>query len=294
MYLPAVIDFRLLLLVLLLCPAAFAEDAEIDIENAPTPTQLLELLPEGGIDAVHIEAWTLTKATREKMPIPTLDKYSHWLVKTVDDRLVVQLRQCYIGRRNSLTVQRFTYSSAGEFEAYRETRRSRGQLTADMIGKVEGDQLVIKPNPEATGLNANLSRERSVPLETFKTHVPIAWLPLVRAYHIRQEHLGYHYATVDLTRSAEKFSRKVEDVGSEVLEIGGKQAIGHLLMETTQREAKAKGSSQAQATQWQIMVLQGGGVVSSTCKQGRYTYTTRYCPDKEAREAFEQAEQPPQ
>ena len=33
---------------------AFAE--EIDIENAPTPTNLAELLPEGGIDAVQVDA----------------------------------------------------------------------------------------------------------------------------------------------------------------------------------------------------------------------------------------------
>lgn len=290
MHLPALIDLRLFLIVLLLCPTVFADVAEIDIENAPTPTRLAELLPEGGIDAVHVEAWTITKATNKNIPIPSLDKYTHWLIQPVDGKLVVQIRQCYPEPRRSLTVQRYTYNAAGELEAYHEIRKMRGNLTADMIGKVEGDQLVIKPNPEATGLNANLSRERSVPLKTFETHVPIAWVPLVRAYHMRLGHLGYHYATVDLTRSAEKIEHTAEDVGEELLQIDGKEAAGHLLMETSQREARRKGSNRSPAVESQTMVLKDGGVVSSKSQQGKYAYTARRVSEKEAGKHFEQEE----
>lgn len=290
MHLLALTDLRLLLIVLLMCPAALAEDVEIDIENAPTPTNLLELLPEGGIDAVDIEAWVVMKATHNKMPIPSMDRYSHWSIKPVDGQLVVQLRQCYPEPRRSLTVQRYTYTSKGDLVAYHEIRKSRGVLTADMIGKVEGDELVIKPNPKADGLNASLSRERRVPMKTFETHLPIALTPLIRAYHIRMDHLGYHFATVDLTRNAEKIARTAEDVGTETLQIDGQEVVGHLLMETSQREAQRKGSSRALATQSQTMVLKDGGTISSTAKQSKYIYTTKRVPEKEARERFEAAE----
>lgn len=269
----------ILLTVLLALPAA-AE--EVDIENAPTPTNLLALLPEGGIEAVQLDAWAVTEASGPNGRTFTLDYYTHWSIKTVDGKLVLEVRQRRPMQRQSLTLQRFTYTAAGDLETYREIRESLGKLTVDMIGRVEGDELVIKPNPKAGIMNPNLARERSVPMETFETHVPIALMPLVRAYHIRQGHFGYHYATIDLTLSGKKVSCVAEDLGSEKLEIQGKGAVGHLLLEKKSHDQRGKQIS----TQSQTMALQDGSIVSSQSKNGQYTFVTRHVALEDIRERF--------
>lgn len=272
-------NFAAALVILFVLPALADE---VDIENAPTPTRLVELLPEGGFDAVKLDVWTSTTMTMQDGRISPLNSYHHWSIKTDAGKLVIELALCRPMPHGSKTLQRFIYSADGTLEAYHELRESRGKPTADLIGKVEGDELVIKPNPEVGILNANLSRERSVPLATFDTHVPVAWVPLVRAYHMRNGHLGYEYATVDLTRSNEKIKRSVEDVGSEQVEVAGESVLGHLLLEKIVREGKGK--RQGVATESQALVQTNGAAFNGTSRQKRYTYTTKRVSEEEARD----------
>ncbi|MFK7789455.1 MAG: hypothetical protein AB8C95_08220 [Phycisphaeraceae bacterium] len=256
---------------------------EIDIENAPTPVGLLELLPEGGINAVQLEAWVISTRSNRQGQVGTLGSYTHWSIKPVDGKLVVQMKQGWAPPRQFSTLQRFIYTAEGELDAYHEIRESQGKPTANMIGKVEGENLVIKPNPEVGVLNISLSRERTVAMETFATHVPVAWMPLVRAYHLQSGHLGYEYATVDLTRSSEKIGRSVEDVGAEIVTIQGKEHVAHLLLE--QRSRKNRTNQQADGKS-KTMVLSDGSTFSSVLKHGQYTFTSRRVSIEDVRKSF--------
>lgn len=268
------------LLMIVITLSAVCE--EVDIENATTPTRLIDLLPEGGIDVVDIDAWTITTISGREGRGVTSETYTRSRIRSVDGKLVVELQTGRPAPHGMLTLKRFVYTAEGQLEAYYEIRESRGNRTADMIGRVEDGELVIEPNPEVGVLNANLSRTRRVPMETFETHVPVAWLPLVRAYHIRKGHLGYQVNTVDLTRSADKITRSIEDVGSETIEVDGQAVTAHLLLETTSRERRG----QTVTTSAQTMAQQNGALVSSQSKQGAYTYTTQRKAEQTVREKF--------
>jgi hypothetical protein len=272
---------RPFILLVVLLPVPTLAD-EIDIENAPTPTRLTQLLPEGGIEAVQLESWSVTEMTGPNGRVFTSDTYTHWSYKVVEGQLVMQISMGRAMPHSYLTQQRFTYTAEGELVAYHEVRESRGNRTADLIGKVEGDELVIKPNPEVGVLNENLSRERRIALKDFETHVPVVWAPLVHAYHIRSGHLGYSYATIDLTRSGEKISRSVEDLGTETIELQGDETDGHLLVENTTRERSGKKTTSSSQT----MVLKNGSAIRSKSKNGRYAYLTKRVRFEDISEKF--------
>lgn len=266
------------LLVVLALPAG---GDEIDIENAPTPTRLIELLPEGGIQAVDMDVLTITEAFKNGGRTPTLDTYTHWRMKPEDGKLVIELISGRPKPRDVTTKQRWVYNAEGEFESYQEVLVSKGSRVADLIGKIEDDQVVIKPNPEVKGLKRNRDLQRSISLEIFKTHVPNAWIPLVRSYHIRAGNLGYNFATVDLIRNAEKIKRSAEDVGTESLTVGDQAVIGHLILEKRSYKSKRKSNSPTQS-----MVLKDGGVFSGQSQNGDFTFKTRRATSEEVRERF--------
>lgn len=274
----SIVYLALGLLVVLALPVGADE---IDIENAPTPTRLIELLPEGGIQAVDMDVLTITEAFRKGGRYPSLDTYTHWRMKPEDGKLVIELISGRPKPRDYNTEQRWVYNAEGELESYQEVRVSKGNRVADLIGKIEDDQLVIKPNPEVKGLKQNMALQRSISLETLKTHVPNAWIPLVRSYHIRAGHLGYHFATVDLTRNAEQIKRSVEDVGTESLTVGDQAVVGHLILEKRSYKSKRKSNSPTLS-----MVLKDGGVFNGQSQNGDYTFKTRRATSEEVRERF--------
>jgi hypothetical protein len=253
----------------------FTSHAEpIDIENAPTPIRLPSLLPDEGIEGVAIDAWTKTTTYRNGVKSGSAEAFRHWLVGKWDERIVVETTLAYAGNSGMRVTQRFTYSLPGELESYREIRIHRGELRTDMIGRIEGDEMVIKVNPDAKEkhpeLKLQLNRERRIPVKVFATHVPLAWMPLVRAYHIKNGHLGYVYKTIDLTRNAEKITHSFEDVGSERLAWEDGEVVGHLLLGSSENEMPNRSST----SQVQMMVTLDGVTFRSDSTREEWRFLT--------------------
>ncbi|MFN3168236.1 MAG: hypothetical protein ACE37H_14335 [Phycisphaeraceae bacterium] len=232
---------RCLALVLSLClaPALYAQDDAPDDIDVRTPTNPVELLPEGGIDKADLDFWLVMETKGEGFG---QDMYIHWSIKPVDGKLVVQMRQGSAddGDGAFSMNKRIVYSAKGKLESF-ESGMSFGSFGGQTAaGKVQGDTLVITTQqqsnfdlPDDVEIEPDLDqgpKTRRVPLKDVEATLTPELMPLAFGYHARNGSLSYRFPMDDLANEmGEGGSMKVEDLGQEPVTFAGQEHTAHLL-----------------------------------------------------------------
>ncbi len=226
----------LILSLVLLAPAALAQpaadaaDAAADVENARTPTKLLELLPEGGLGE-GLDFYLL-------MPSPFDDEqmYLRWSIKAEGDTIVCAVANGSAGGEFSGTDQ-FVYSSTGELRSYASVNHF-GDSISTTIGRVADGKIVLTSTQVfndpglADGAFDQEPEVQEIDLKEIEGKMPVQWLPLIFAHHIRAGSLGYNAEMIDGLQHLGFSTMMVEDNGTEQVEHDGKQHQAHVLSVT--------------------------------------------------------------
>ncbi|MEO0475368.1 MAG: hypothetical protein AAF085_05245 [Planctomycetota bacterium] len=211
---------------------ARACDTNGNIEDVPTPTKLASLLPPGGIDALDINFWLIWSSPDDRG-----DKrdsmYMNWRVEARQGWLYIEhiYGSDYGGRHEGgfHYRKRFKYTPEGSFDSYFAELHLGGGERQDITGKIIHDQLVLKTVHTKRWLVFKPTiTERKIPLVTFEDTVPVEWMPLIIAYHIRNGSLGYKVDTLELA-TGETGLTLVEDMGTELYQYGAQLEIAHFL-----------------------------------------------------------------
>lgn len=258
------------------------DDGDIDIENAPTPTNILELLPDEGIDAVDLEYWTVM--SMDNLAGGTTTMYSHWSAQAVDGSLVIESAETGDVGGNRVTTRTLrVYSAQGVIQSYQMSARFGQAQEMTMTGVVDGDEMVLTTTIEnAPGLPPGEKLEqpaRRVPLEAFNSGVSQEILPLVHAYHIREGHVGYTMQLSAGLGGAGQLQMRIENTGTEMVDFDGEQYRAHVLIMLPPGAAP----EEAKAT---FVVLEDGSLMSMTMNEAGQEIRSRRITAAEAREAL--------
>lgn len=215
-----------------LLSSALPADGIEDIEHVPTPTRLPELLPPGGIDAVDIGFW-LIFATPDEDGAPSDSMYMYWSVEPRLGRLYIE--HIYGSNRGGREGsgfhyrKRLIYSRRGEFLSYTADLQLGAGHRQSITGKLDADQIVLTTINRRghTGFKQHVS-ERSIPVSTFNDAVPVEWMPLVIAYHIRHGSLGYDLTTLEFA-TGQMGQTRIEDLGTELYQHAAELHNAHFL-----------------------------------------------------------------
>ena len=219
---PAVI--LALLFVASPCPAD--PEAELNVENVPTPLTLAQLLPPGGVEAVQVEFWMRIEASYKDRPMDV--RFIHWHVEPIEGQLVFTMDS---GTADSKlhSSAKTTYSKDGRLTAYSNTSHLKGKKTTEVVGTVADDQLVLKTTKyDADGKASTSTQSKS--LAAFESSVPSEWFSLVAAYHFQKGSLSYSFARTDTAYHFQHAYTTIEDVGTEQVEWDGQTLNARMLL----------------------------------------------------------------
>lgn len=226
--------FRLLALLAgcLLLPVAHAAAQE---EPAPTPTNLLEMLPEGGLDAAAMDFYLIMTgngaAGGEQM-------FMHWQVASADGQLTVSMSNAGGPAGEGFSMfQSQTYGADGRLIRTHQRVRYGGDNVNETHGVVEGDELRITSqmdmDMDGDGINdvqpGNKDQE-VYPYDLNSDAIPTTLLPLALGYHLREENPSF---TIRMRDPGESFGTQVftvEDIGTELIGLGDAEREVHVLV----------------------------------------------------------------
>lgn len=285
---------------LLLSSAGLAQDnaKEVppvdDIENAATPTKLLELLPEGGIATLDVDFY-LAMGPGDA-PGGGGEMVMRWSVKHVEDQLVFgMINRGGAGNDSSFVTKQEVYGKDGRLVSTDSHMRYGTFMNQQVVGKVVGDDLLIKTSnkvelnlPQGVELPDQDEEEvRKLSLKDYESSVPMSWMPLVFAYHIREGNLGYTFSSKDYEQDMVQHMT-VEEIGIQPMELGGKQVETHVLKITTKYEFEDDVNIDADSFEQQMNmhVLADGTIVKIDAKGEQVNYAARYLSPKEGEEKF--------
>lgn len=227
-----------LITIFLLClvttsgASAWANDEIEDIEHVPTPTQLADLLPAGGIHAIDIGFWLIWSSPDEQGKKRD-SLYMNW---TIEQRVgLLYVEHIYgsdRGGRHGAGFhyrKRFKYHPDGTLKSYYADLQLGGGDRQTINGEIRGDALVLATVHRDRWLVLKpTTTERMIALSRFDQAVPVEWMPLIIAYHIRRGSLGYEVETMEFATGEIGYTR-VEDMGTEVYRYGAQIDIAHFL-----------------------------------------------------------------
>ncbi|MEM1356142.1 MAG: hypothetical protein AAGC44_10680 [Planctomycetota bacterium] len=212
-------------LITLPTPGQESTEGEIDPDNVASPLSLVELLPPGGIEDINIDFVTRSRTLREGAVNPSLDMYVRCIIKPVNGQLHFYRQRVYERTQRFAIVSRTVYDAQGRFVSYDRLHLTADEVFSRTTASLEDDALVLQTRQQGR----SQSIESRVPRERFEQTVPSAWLPLVYAYHFREEHLGFHLITLDLDMGGRLTRYEVDDLGIEQYELSGQTHPAHLL-----------------------------------------------------------------
>jgi len=225
-------------LLLLHGPPIFA-DAQApptNIEDAPTPTALHDLLPEAGVDAVDIAFWLIFSTPRDEDGDSRDSLFMYWSVQPIG---LGRLRFQHVygthppgdegPDRAYLYHKQLIYDADGNIVSYHADFDLPGTDRWVIVGRVVGDDFLLTTTLDKGLHLARLNREsRAIPLSRFDTAVPVEWMPLVIAYHLRRGHLGYRLTTIEFA-TRQVAQTRATDLGIEMVEHEGDRVPAHFI-----------------------------------------------------------------
>lgn len=269
-----IVNVVVLAVLLCLTHAAWAQDAD----QAQTPTSLLELLPDGDINAVTLDFWMVSES-KSDFEQAGFEQTSliHYSIQPIDGELVISMRHMEMDGSFGLHTT-INYSAEGQVVYYSRESDRLGSVE----GVVEDGSLVITPVPDPDALPGDEQPEtRTIPLEDIEGFVPHDLMPLVFAYHIRQGHTAYRCAIGDVSDSEDTGELVVEDLGTETVELDGEQHEAHRLSLGFEHEF---GESNLDA-----VVLDNGAWFSLFMKMDNYSMNSYRVSAEEGEQMLEEA-----
>jgi len=290
---------RLIALTLALCltPALFAQDDAPDDIDAKTPTDLIELLPEGEVEKADLDFWLVMEMQGPGGVGGQESMYIHWSIKPEEGKLVVQMQQGSGDEDGAFSRhQRIVYSDKGKLESFQSKMSFGGFGGQTTTGKVEGEELVITQNSkhdwpgdvefDEPGGRAELGPQtRRVPLKDIESTITPELMPLVFGYHARQGSLSYQFAMGDFaSEMGDAGQMKVEDMGQEVVEFAGEKHTAHLLsVKMVQRLGEGE-ETYEQAMR--MLVLKDGTIMKMYVDEDEMKMTAERMPFEQVKEKF--------
>jgi len=291
---------RLIALTLALCltPALFAQDDAPDDIDAKTPTDLIELLPEGEVEKADLDFWLVMEMQGPGGVGGQESMYIHWSIKPEEGKLVVQMQQGSgdeDGDGAFSRHQRIVYSDKGKLESFQSKMSFGGFGGQTASGKVEGAQLVITTDdetnidlPEGVEIEPGVDggpQTRRIPLKDVESTITPELMPLVLGYHARQGSLSYQFEMGDLaSEMGDAGNMKVEDLGQEAVEFDGEEHSAHLLsVKMVQRLGEGE-ETYEQAMR--MLVLKDGTIMKMYVDEDEMKMTAERMPFEQVKEKF--------
>lgn len=214
--------------LLLVCGLLFgASDARAQEQPAATPANLAELLPEGERPAMdfYLVMDMAGQGIGESM-------FMRWRVTPHEGGITVSMRTG--GGEGFDQTQSTEHNADGKLVGCRSQMRFGDEFSTDVVGTVEGDQLVMvtrtKQNFQGVDGGVPEDQREVVDLKDFDDVVPTTWLPLAIGYHLREENPLFQVRMADY---GERFGTQVmtfEDIGTEMMEVRGEKQEVHVLV----------------------------------------------------------------
>jgi hypothetical protein len=287
-----------LTIALFLGSATFAQDDVPDDIDAKTPTDLIELLPEGGIEKTDVDFWLVMEMQGPGGVDGQESMYMHWSIKPEDGKLVVQIQQGSGDEDGDGAFgmhKRTVYSAKGRLESFRSEMSFGGFGGQTATGQVEGDELVITTEDaadlalpdgvEIEPAEGDGPQTRRVPLKDVEAIITPELMPLVFGYHARQGSLSYRVPMGDpASEMGEAGTMTVEDMGQEAVEFDGKEHTAHLLSVKMVQRLGEDGESFEQAMR--MLVLKDGTIMKMYADQDQIKMTAERMPFEQVKEKF--------
>jgi len=295
--------WALLILLLFASPVATAQSSEEQADLAPvtTPTTLVALLPEGGIEAVQFDHWyvyeTLCPAgtCEDHVEDTRSSDYYHSWARVEGDHLVFGSASGNGTPSGSSMQSRMVYTVDGQFVSYELSMRAGCADHVDVIfAMVEEDEVVARfyrttgslpVDRDDPALDEEPTRIRRIPMGQIETVICGQWSYLVHAYHLRQGNAFYHYNSAERIApgSADVF---IQNLGSETIEHDGQEMTAHRLRRTF--FSYGTGTDTPETHRSTMLVLDSGHLFSSTfIGDGGVVYTNRISTAEEVAELFQ-------
>lgn len=254
-----------------------------DIENVPTPAELMQLLPEGEADGVILDYWLAEERRRssndikaDDQPHPYYIAFKHYVIRREKGELVFEWgflnpHSTNVDGEVTYVLEKVVFTKEGNFKSFEGFTRTNDRLRYEVSSEIKEDKLVITRLPIG-------EREK----EKFKPHVTSVdlddnlaattryWMPLIYAYHIRKESLGYRMKTRPYyTSSIRTFA--IEDIGTEMVEHNGAQKKAHVLL--TSEQYKRRGKMVDNRRSWKV--LESGEVIYISMREPNLSEQSR-------------------
>lgn len=241
-----------LILFCLAYPTKAADPDVQDIEDVPTPAELMQLLPEGGADGEILDYWLAEERRRDsgdkqadEQPHPYYIAFKHYVIRREKGDLVFEWgflnpHTTDVNGDVTYVYEKVVFTKEGRFKSFDGFTRTNERLRYSVSSKIENDKLVItrlpvgerekqkfKPHVTAVALDDNLAATTRY------------WMPLIYAYHIRKESLGYRMKTRPYYTSGIR-NLAIEDIGTEMVERGGVNKKATVLLTSEQYVRRGK------------------------------------------------------
>lgn len=288
-YLPAVLLVGLGLLL-------GVSDARAQDKPEPTPTNLIELLPEGGMAAAAMDFYLLMEVGAQG---ENQSMYMHWQIVPTEQGLSMRVGNGSAEEGGSSNNQVADYGPDGKLKSYLDRNSFGSDFSMEVTGTVEGDQLtlVTKTKQNIPGVEGGHAEDQHtvVDLKAFSDVVPTSWMPLAIGYHLRQENPSFQVRMADY---GERYGTQImtfEDIGTEMMDFRGEQTQVHVLIAKMSFEAAGAEGGEVEIAlgQEQVMHLRclpSGEIVEmkmSMQEQGfEMNMTARNVTEAEIRERF--------
>ncbi|MEM6257886.1 MAG: hypothetical protein AAGI37_06185 [Planctomycetota bacterium] len=205
-----------------------------DIEDAKTPSTIVDLLPQEGESPIVSEFWVMAENNGGENQ--KFENYLRWSFKRTPDGYTIETMSSSHGDRHER--DRLTFDKAGKLTGFQYIEWS-ATYKKTVVGYIDGDLWVTayRSGDSAHNLDglgwagAELRVKQYAANEQLGLGLPIQCAPLVVAYHIRHSNLGYELPWVrNVTgRFKIKGDTVVEAVGQEQIQHAGQAVESHVL-----------------------------------------------------------------
>lgn len=215
--------------ILLACFSITATAAWAQDGPATTPTNIAELIPEGGLQ--KMDFFLLMEEGNFDGPDAT---FIRWQIEAVDEGLALSINNTSPGEEGFTHMQQMVFSPDGKLKRCSSLMRGGGTFENRATGTVEGDTLTVVNTNKDPGLDGlggiPADNTDTIDLSAYDDVIPTAAMPLAIGYHLREETLAFEIRMADYGGRYGTQVMVFEDIGTEMMDVQGKQERVHVLV----------------------------------------------------------------
>ena len=247
-----------------------------------TPTDLLDLLPDGGIEAVDIEEWMIFENQFAGRPVENF--YRHITIKPdKQGRLIFESKAFRDISDRIYILKRVIYGSDGKLISVLERSYEGGELIYSFTASVQGDELVGQEFDSTLPKTQNIVR---ISIDRFTSTLQNHLLPIVYAYHIRHDHKAYFFQTSRFSDDHDGSVCITEQEAKESVCLESQEQESHVLQKKTIFKRSGPNPSAYEITDY-ITVLSSGSIVEIRSESEHIKSRGRRATAAEVKELFD-------